>query len=207
MPTRTLTVVTGDSAGTSVDVAGEIVVGREGADLPLPDEQISRRHAAVRSVDDGIEVEDLGSLNGTFVDGRRLEGPVTVQSAAALRVGTTEMSLAIEAPEPEAAPDVTVFRDVIPTPEVTRAREIPTPEVTRAREIPTPEVTRAREIPTPEVTRAREIPVPEARAAPEAPGAPAAGQAAPAGGRGPLVLVGVAFVIAIVVVVLFLLLR
>ncbi len=194
MPTRTLTVVTGASAGTSVEVAGEIVVGREGADLALPDEQLSRRHAVVRCVDGGIEIEDLGSLNGTFIDGQRLEAPVTVESAAALRVGTTEISLVIDAPEPEVAADATVLRE-IPHPDLTRAREIPDPDLTRAREIPDPDLTRAREIPDPDLTRARETP-----------GAPAAEPVAPTGARPPLLLVAVGIASAAVIVLLLLLL-
>jgi predicted component of type VI protein secretion system len=198
MPTRTLSVMTGPRAGTSVDVGGEIVVGREGADLSLPDEQISRRHAAVRSVDGGIEVEDLGSLNGTFVDGRRLEGPVTVASAGTLRVGTTEMSLQIE----------------LPAPEVTRAREIPAIEATRAREIPAVEVTRARQVPDAnpvadlqglDVTRARAVPVQQETRAREVPGAPEADHGAAAPSRSPLLFAALALVVAVVVAVLVLL--
>jgi hypothetical protein len=196
MSAGTLRVVSGASAGTSVDVDGEVVVGREGADLPLIDQQISRRHAALRPVDGGIEVEDLGSLNGTYVDGERVGGPVTVQASAALRVGTTEMALEIVAPEPLAAPEATVIRDVLPAAEHTRARDVPAPDVTRMRDIPAPDVTRVRDVPDADVTRMRDAPAP---AAPQE-------QAAPAQARSPLPLMAVGLAVAAIVAVLVILL-
>lgn len=51
---------------------GVNVVGREG-DVMLPDSKVSRKHAQVVSDDGVITVEDLGSTNGTLVNGDRLE--------------------------------------------------------------------------------------------------------------------------------------
>jgi pSer/pThr/pTyr-binding forkhead associated (FHA) protein len=68
-----------------------ILVGRApSADLRLDDPRVSRLHARIEMRDDGVFVEDLGSRNGTTVDGetvaepRRLEvdDEVTVGSAA-----------------------------------------------------------------------------------------------------------------------------
>jgi transcriptional regulator with PAS, ATPase and Fis domain len=42
--------------------------------LGLPDKLLSRAHVRIERVPGGCDVEDAGSLNGTFVDGRRLEG-------------------------------------------------------------------------------------------------------------------------------------
>ncbi|OYV66743.1 MAG: hypothetical protein B7Z72_10790, partial [Gemmatimonadetes bacterium 21-71-4] len=42
-------------------------------DLPIIDPTISRRHAEVECVDGGVQVRDLGSSNGTFVNGVRIE--------------------------------------------------------------------------------------------------------------------------------------
>lgn len=48
----------------------EWVIGRlSDVDLPLEDEQVSRRHARIRRVDDEFVLEDLESSNGTYVDG------------------------------------------------------------------------------------------------------------------------------------------
>lgn len=41
-------------------------------DVPLPDARVSRRHAEVRASDEGLLLRDLGSTNGTFVDGVRV---------------------------------------------------------------------------------------------------------------------------------------
>ena len=54
----------------------EMVVGRDlGNDIPVPDPEISRRHARFIKRPEGFYVEDLGSTNGTFVNGARLASP------------------------------------------------------------------------------------------------------------------------------------
>ena len=56
-----------------------IVVGRdEGADVLIDNPSVSRRHAEIRLGDNGWEVEDLGSSNGTFLRGHRIEGPQSI---------------------------------------------------------------------------------------------------------------------------------
>jgi hypothetical protein len=91
--TPTLRVTSGPAAGQSRDVQQEVVIGRESADLTIPDSQVSRRHALVRPVEHGIIVEDLGSLNGTFVNGARIEGPATLSAAGTIRVGLSEIEV------------------------------------------------------------------------------------------------------------------
>lgn len=52
-----------------------IIVGRDdGADVLIDNPSVSRRHAEIRLTDDGWVVEDLGSSNGTFLKGTRIEG-------------------------------------------------------------------------------------------------------------------------------------
>src|SRR3954468_3058123 len=99
----TLEVVSGPGAGQSLELSEEIVVGREDAGLVIDDPEISRRHARVSPVDGGVMVEDLGSTNGTFVNGERAEAPVTLKESAMIRVGTTEIAVNIPiAPVPDA---------------------------------------------------------------------------------------------------------
>ena len=51
----------------------EVVIGRrEGSDIHLLDDGISRRHASIRVEGEGALIRDLGSANGTYVDGRRV---------------------------------------------------------------------------------------------------------------------------------------
>jgi len=63
----------GPLAGQRVRVETQLVIGRVDADITLDDPLVSRRHAVIRPSGDALEVEDLGSLNGTWVNGRRLE--------------------------------------------------------------------------------------------------------------------------------------
>jgi pSer/pThr/pTyr-binding forkhead associated (FHA) protein len=53
---------------------------------------VSRRHALVRHVDDGLEVCDLGSLNGTWVNGWRVDR-TTLRPGDTLRLGEVRVVL------------------------------------------------------------------------------------------------------------------
>jgi predicted component of type VI protein secretion system len=105
----------GARSGERIELVGELVVGRENADLTVADEEVSRRHLAMRPHEDGVELEDLGSTNGTFVDGARLAAVVVVSSGARVVLGETELEIEIEEPEPEPELD----------PGATRLRERP----------------------------------------------------------------------------------
>jgi len=57
----------------ALKVGGSLVVGRAlTSDIPVFDPTISRRHAEVSCDDAGVEVRDLGSSNGTFVNGAKV---------------------------------------------------------------------------------------------------------------------------------------
>lgn len=77
----------GPLAGQRIPVETEIVVGRVEADVTLEDPLISRRHAAIRPVGDTLEIEDLGSLNGTWVNGVRIEGRRGLEGGDLVQVG------------------------------------------------------------------------------------------------------------------------
>ena len=85
-----LVVVEGPDAGTSVSVTGErFVVGRgEGCDLTLGDPDVSRRHLEIRNAGSGFEIADLGSSNGTQVDGHPL-ADMPLRDGAQIRLGST----------------------------------------------------------------------------------------------------------------------
>ncbi len=64
------------------------VVGRNDfANAVQDDDRVSRQHVAVRVLEEGFEVSDPGSRNGTFVDGVRLEAPIVVKEGAVIRLG------------------------------------------------------------------------------------------------------------------------
>jgi adenylate cyclase len=91
-----------------------LVVGRSlSCDLPLRDPTVSRHHAEVRlaqSLDGGGEetgvwVRDLGSTNGTFVDGARVSEAVLARPGARVTFGKVELRLAAARPPVPATDD------------------------------------------------------------------------------------------------------
>ena len=151
--------ISGSRAGESVAVRGEMIIGRENADLIIDDAEVSRRHAAVRLEGGQLEIEDLGSANGTFVNGSRIEDPVRVGGGAKIRVGQTEFEVRGVPPTKRAKHDLTqAAGSPIADPQATRARPILDPELTRVRSVPDPEVTKAAPIADPQATKARAIP-------------------------------------------------
>jgi hypothetical protein len=73
-------------------VAGPIAVGRGGQnDVPLDgDEFASAEHARFEARRDGLWVEDVGSTNGTFVNGGRVTTPRRLGKGDIVRVGQTD---------------------------------------------------------------------------------------------------------------------
>jgi len=78
----------GSEAGREVALAGAVTIGRaEGADLVLGDTGISRSHARVTPEGVGAVIEDLGSSNGTFVNGERIEDPRRLRDGDEIQLG------------------------------------------------------------------------------------------------------------------------
>ena len=92
---RVFMISQGNQAGLSAELsAGVVMIGR-GADcqLILDDDYVSTRHARVVSTPNGIYVEDLGSTNGTYVNGQRITAPTTITLADTVRIGKTILIL------------------------------------------------------------------------------------------------------------------
>jgi diguanylate cyclase (GGDEF)-like protein len=85
-----LTVLNGEGAGTLVRLGlEEVVFGRDkDAGVQLADASLSRRHARFFSVDDQVYVQDLGSTNGTFVAGTRIDAPYPLNDGDQIRLGS-----------------------------------------------------------------------------------------------------------------------
>jgi len=81
-----------DSAGPHrVTVAGRMVLGAApGVDVVLDDPLVSRLHAEIEPKQDGLWIRDLGSRNGTFVQGVRVLA-ACVPDAGRLRLGGVEL--------------------------------------------------------------------------------------------------------------------
>jgi len=66
----------------------ETTVGRSpDCDIFLDDVTVSRRHAVVRRTGAGLEIEDLGSLNGTFLNRKRIESAARLSDGDELQIG------------------------------------------------------------------------------------------------------------------------
>ncbi len=100
---------------------GPIELGRmttEGAFLD--DERISRRHVRVEAARERFRVTDLGSRNGTYVDGERVEGSVTLEGPRVLRMGRS-LLLFVTDVRPFERIQVTVRKDVVIGPRLAQA--------------------------------------------------------------------------------------
>jgi predicted component of type VI protein secretion system len=142
-----LKVRNGPLAGQSIELTGELVIGRERADLVIEDAKVSRRHVAVRVLSGSLEVEDLGSSNGTFVDGNRITQPTRIGAGARIRIGTTEFEVEDVLPVGQTRIGTAADSSLIAEPQVTRARPIADPQATRVRPIADPQAARARAAP------------------------------------------------------------
>lgn len=64
-----------------------LTIGRsEECEISLPDRQVSRYHARVTWEKDQYEVEDLGSKNGTHVNGQEVQSPVPLQDGDEIQI-------------------------------------------------------------------------------------------------------------------------
>ncbi len=90
-----LEIRSGKDSGKTVEPSGDrFVIGREeGADLVLPDDEVSREHAFIKMLPDGrAEIRDMGSRNGTYVNGERISGAKVLEGGEELKLGTTVIS-------------------------------------------------------------------------------------------------------------------
>lgn len=85
-----LTVLRGELPGALFPLSGtEMVIGRDtDAAISLPDHSLSRQHARIVRRDYLYSIEDLGSTNGTFVDGARIAGRRTLEDGCRVHLGS-----------------------------------------------------------------------------------------------------------------------
>ena len=157
-----LKIVSGNAAGDTVEVEDEFIIGRqaEGAGSLRNDIEISRRHARISAEPDGsFVVEDLGSTNGTYVNGRRVDAPLRLEVGDRIEVGSSALVVQVGAIQPTPASSDTVA----PTSGAGQATEIAAEEAPEAAEEP----------PAPAEEAAAEPPgEPEPPTEPEAPAEP-----------------------------------
>src|SRR5213593_3147014 len=77
-----------------------LLIGRDdGCDVVLASKVVSRRHARFFVRGGALMVEDLGSANGVFVRGARIEKPAAVAPGAAVEIGDVKVAVARAVPE------------------------------------------------------------------------------------------------------------
>ncbi len=133
-----LVVREGSSAGSEHPVEENLTLGREhDVDLVLEDTGISRRHAAVQMQDGEAVVQDLGSSNGTFVNGERVRGARRLGEGDLIQLGDTVLEVRFSPEKTRvvpAAPPTDVHRQ--PPSPAPRAEPAPAaPRTTSAGEI------------------------------------------------------------------------
>lgn len=116
--------IAGKATGMSILIDDELLVGRlaDGAGRLADDEDISRSHARFTVDEDGLcAIEDLNSMNGTYVNGLRIATPSTLKEGDTIEIGTTTLvvrelpsSAAQEAPAAAAQPSATRPNDKHP---------------------------------------------------------------------------------------------
>ena len=91
-----LAIIDGPDAGSVFRLEKpRVTIGRSNADLTLNDTEASRQHAAVEVHDSLFLLNDLGSTNGTMVDGRRINEPTELQNQSEFQVGGTTLMLIV----------------------------------------------------------------------------------------------------------------
>jgi hypothetical protein len=81
----------GHEPGTAFDVGGGATMGRsDGAEIRVDDPFASSAHARVFSRGDFMYVEDMGSTNGTYLNGRQIRTPERLKVADVIRIGDSE---------------------------------------------------------------------------------------------------------------------
>ncbi len=98
---------TGPNPGTVFELTKEVsLIGRDVTnDVVVGDAEVSRQHSRLTRTPGGYVLEDLGSTNGTFVNGERLVAPQVMNPGDLVALGET-VSLTFDATSPEAAATV-----------------------------------------------------------------------------------------------------
>ncbi|TDU89798.1 FHA domain-containing protein [Kribbella voronezhensis] len=91
-----VTIADGPQAGVGATLNSEPVVIGRGSDcqIRLDDDYSSTRHARVFQSEGEWWVEDLGSTNGTYLDGQRVTRPVPAEIGGSIRIGRTTLNIA-----------------------------------------------------------------------------------------------------------------
>ncbi len=114
--THKFVITAGPDSGDEFELAsGKTVIGRDpqNTDVCLTTPGISRQHCAIEIADTATTITDLGSSNGTFVNGKRIKAATPLVSGDTVSLGTS-VGFRYSAPQPPAAVAQTML-DAAPT--------------------------------------------------------------------------------------------
>ncbi|MFV2039644.1 MAG: ABC transporter transmembrane domain-containing protein [Acidimicrobiales bacterium] len=94
--------ITGPTGSRTVEVRGVMELGRESTDLVVEDPSVSRLHLRLDARGPALTAEDLGSSNGSFLEGAPLVGVVSLRTGDRVRIGDTHIRLVD--PQPSSTP-------------------------------------------------------------------------------------------------------
>jgi pSer/pThr/pTyr-binding forkhead associated (FHA) protein len=91
-----LAIIDGSDAGNVFRInKPRVTIGRSNADFVINDTEASRQHAAIEVRDTTYLLSDLGSTNGTLVDGKKITELVELQDKSEFVIGTTTLMLIV----------------------------------------------------------------------------------------------------------------
>ncbi len=91
-----LAIIDGPDAGNVIRIdKPRVTIGRSGSDITINDTEASRQHAAVEIRETAYLVLDLGSTNGTLVDGHKITDPTELQDKSEFQIGSTVLMLIV----------------------------------------------------------------------------------------------------------------
>lgn len=97
-PSLLLAIQSGPAAGTVLPLRrGRYRIGRSGTEIAIPDAALSREHAWLDVTDTAITIADLGSANGTVVDGKKVSR-AAVSTDSLISCGNSTMSIVFGPP-------------------------------------------------------------------------------------------------------------
>ena len=121
---------TGDQTIDLTDGQTRVVGRAVTSDVPIHEATVSREHAEIGVADGGLSVKDLGSANGTFVNGTRITETVAINGDV-VTFGKAAFHVREVTPRPQPSPvthDPGAFAARPPPPEATIVRQLPVSE-------------------------------------------------------------------------------
>lgn len=99
-----LKIIGGKHEGREIKISvPEFIIGRgEGAHLRPGSDMVSRKHCAIKVADGEVSINDLGSRNGSFVNGEKITKPHVAKSGDVIKIGKLQFELLIDPVKPGA---------------------------------------------------------------------------------------------------------